>query len=64
MKANGRSPGEAPLKQTDQARIKEQLAAAMKEHPDWAREQLIKEIPEKGRKELWLREMAEPPRCY
>lgn len=54
-----------PLKPTDQAHIKEQLAAAMKEHPAWARGLLIKEVPEKGRKErrdfweeLWLRDAA------
>ncbi len=54
-----------PLKPSDQDRIKERLAAAMKEHPAWARELLIKEVPEKGRKErrdfweeLWLRDAA------
>lgn len=54
-----------PLKPSDQNRIKEQLAAAMKEHPDWASELLIKDVPEKGRKErrdfweeLWLRDTA------
>lgn len=54
-----------PLKPSDENRMKEQLAAAMKENPAWAMEQLIKDVPEKGRKErrdfweeLWLRDAA------
>lgn len=53
------------LKPTDESQIKEQLAAAMTEHPAWAREQLTRDVPEKGRKErrdfweeLWLKDAA------
>ena len=54
-----------PLKPGDESRIKEQLAAAMAEHPAWAKGLLTKTVPEKGRKErrdfweeLWLRDAA------
>lgn len=54
-----------PIKPQDESQIKEQLAAAMADHPAWARNLLTKAVPEKGRKErrdfweeLWLRDAA------